>query len=154
MESEAHKRRHKHRGGKKFTLSGELKARLLKLDRAGLEVLRNFNNGKDKSLPFKFFEEAFPITCQDIVLKEVIIFQLSRLSLSCCLSWVRMQVNCSTIKFAFYHGNLKICLHLRLVWICVINMACSSSSMSSRTTTTHPAGRGQGATCGTNPTQK
>ena len=108
MESEAHKRRHKHRGGKKFTLSGELKARLPKLDKAGLEVLRDFGNGKDKSLPFKFFEETFPVTCQDIVLKEVIIFQLSRLSLSCCLSWVRRQVDCSTIKFAFYRDNLKI----------------------------------------------
>ena len=108
MESEAHKRRHKHRGGKKFTLSGELKARLPKLDKAGLEVLRDFGNGKDKSLPFKFFEATFPVTCQDIVLKEVIMFQLSRLSSSCCLSWVRRQVDCSTIKFAFYRDNLKI----------------------------------------------
>ena len=89
MESEAHKRRHKHRGGKTFTLSGELKVRLPKLDKAGLEILRDFGNGKDKPLSFKFFEEAFPITCQDIVLKEVIIFHFSRLSLSCCLSWVR-----------------------------------------------------------------
>ena len=73
MESEACKRRHKHHGGKNFTLSGELKARLPNLDRAGLEVLREFGNGKDKSLPFKFSKEAFPITCQDIILKEVII---------------------------------------------------------------------------------
>ena len=71
MESKACKRRHKHRGGKHFTLSGELKARLLKLDKAVLEVLREFGNGKEKSLPFKFSKEAFPITCQDIVLKEV-----------------------------------------------------------------------------------
>lgn len=78
VESEAYKRRHKHRGGKKFTLSGELKARLPKLDKAGLEVLRYFIDGKDKSLPFKFFEEAFPTTCQDIVLKEVriLVFKL------------------------------------------------------------------------------
>ena len=71
VESEAYKRRQKHCGGKTFTLSGELTAKLPKLDEARLEVLRDFGNGKDKSLPFEFFKEAFAITCQDIVLKKV-----------------------------------------------------------------------------------
>lgn len=70
-ESEAYIRRHKHPGGGKFSLSSSLKARLPKFDRAGLDVVRDFVSGKDKSLPFKFFEEAFPKECQDIILNEV-----------------------------------------------------------------------------------
>lgn len=71
VESEAYKRRHKHAGGDKFQLAPSLIDRLPKLNRTGLNVLRNFIDGKDKSLPFKFFEEAFPPACQDVILTEV-----------------------------------------------------------------------------------
>ncbi|CAB1114436.1 unnamed protein product [Ectocarpus sp. CCAP 1310/34] len=64
------KRMHKHTGGDKFQLAPSLIARLPKLNRTDLNVLRNFIDGKDKSLPFKFFEEAFPPACQDIILTK------------------------------------------------------------------------------------
>ena len=69
--SRAHQRRHKHRGGDKFSLADSLKARLPKLGRRGLEVLRGFVKGKGDKLPFTFFEEAFPAAAQNIVLEEV-----------------------------------------------------------------------------------
>lgn len=65
-ESDAFKRRHKHVGGNRCSLSGALKDRLPKMDKGGLDILRNLIRGKDKSLPFKFFEECFPQKSQDI----------------------------------------------------------------------------------------
>ena len=115
MESWAYKRRNNHGGGIKFILSGELTARLPKLDKAGLEVLLDFGNGKDKSPPFKFFEEVFPITSQYIILKEDRISMFTRLRLFCFLSWARRQVNCSTFQVCFLSWQPQECWHWRLV---------------------------------------
>lgn len=69
--SDPYKRRHRHPGGDKFSLSDQLKARLPKVDKQGLAVLRSFVNGKGGGLPFMFFEKTFPTEAQDVVLREV-----------------------------------------------------------------------------------
>lgn len=70
-ESEAFKRRNKHKGSRHFTLSNDLLQRLPKVDREGLEAVRDCVDGKGAALPFRFFKEAFPEECQDIVIDEV-----------------------------------------------------------------------------------
>ncbi|CAM9841615.1 unnamed protein product [Pylaiella littoralis] len=69
-ESEAFKRRNKHQGSRHFTLSNDLLQRLPKVDREGLEAVRDCVDGKGAALPFRFFKEAFPEECQDIVIDE------------------------------------------------------------------------------------
>lgn len=71
VDSDVYKRRHKHKGGDKFSLSAGLTGRLPAADRGGLDVVGNFINGKDNSFPFMFFNETFPEACQKIVLDEV-----------------------------------------------------------------------------------
>lgn len=70
-QSDEFKRRNKHTGGDSFSLAAGLRARLPQLNRAGLAVARDFVLGKTPSLPFTFFEEAFPKPAQDIILDEV-----------------------------------------------------------------------------------
>ena len=69
--SDEFKRRNKHLGGDKFTLAPILLTQLPQLNKGGLSVARDFVRGKTKSLPFTFFEKAFPTEAQDIILEVV-----------------------------------------------------------------------------------
>lgn len=69
--SPAFLRSNKHKGGPKFSLSRGLLDRLPKVHQQGLSASRGFVGGKGPALPFRFFEEAFPQDCQDIILEEV-----------------------------------------------------------------------------------
>ena len=65
------KRRNKHPGSDKISLTPSLLTQLPQLNKSGLYVARDFVRGKTKSLPFTFFEKAFPTEAQDIILGRV-----------------------------------------------------------------------------------
>ena len=69
--SDEFKRRNKHPGGDKFSIAPSLQTQLPQLNKGGLSVARDFVRGKTKSLPFTFFEKAFPTEAQDIILEGV-----------------------------------------------------------------------------------
>lgn len=70
--SDNFRRKNMHPGGHRFSLAADLQARLPQLNRAGLSTARDFvGGGKDKSLPFVFFQETFPVQARDIILEEV-----------------------------------------------------------------------------------
>lgn len=54
-----------------FTLSPKAISLFPKLDKDGLEYLRDIVDGEDNSFTFKFWEQCFPETCQEIVLEGV-----------------------------------------------------------------------------------
>ena len=65
------KRRNKHPGGDNFSLAPSLLTQIPQLNKGGLSVARDFVRGWTKSLPFTFFEKAFPTEAQDIILDGV-----------------------------------------------------------------------------------
>lgn len=76
-DSDLHKKRNP-AGHDHFSLSSSAKRVFPKLDRPGLEYLRNVVNSNDNSFTFMFWEQCFPKACEDIILEEVRVLRVGR----------------------------------------------------------------------------
>ena len=107
--SDEFKRRNKHLGGDKFTLAPILLTQLPQLNKGGLSVARDFVRGKTKSLPFTFFEKAFPTEAQDIILEGV------RSHVVTVFFFVRGLIRSSCVSHYLHAHAVVVVMYTRLI---------------------------------------